>query len=379
MEDATLRERLERLAAGQRRVQPDGDLTTDVGLLLRACARPWATASSLAECARALSAASWGYASTLVKAHGMELLLYSRLATSGLLSTVPLGVRERLAGAYQLSVANALLIRSCLRTILVASEAMGCSPIPLKGTLLAHRYYEAPTLRPMRDVDLLAARADMPRLGAMLRRLGYSPVPGQARATDFAALVNAEVKYKAARKPMIELHWGLSKRSVYRRCLPVAKVMSRARLMSFDNMTARMLDPADELAFLCVHSAADHATTRLIWLADLARIVARLPETWNWLEFARATVHRGLATPVALALGEAILCLDVTIPTATFETLLYAAESATEAARWRTAWTTELGLRGMIAQVGGQDNGADGARFLLGAVPRAIRKRVRRS
>lgn len=379
MEDATLRERLERLAAGQRRVQPDGDLATDVGRLLRACACPRAPAASFAECARALSAASWGYASTLAEAHGMELLFYSRLATSGLLSIVPDEVRERLARTYQLSVTNVLLIGSCLRTILAAAEAAGCGPIPLKGTLLAHRYYETPTLRPMRDVDLLAARGDMPRLGATLQRLGYAPVPGQARATDFAALVNAEVKYEAPRKPMIELHWGLSKRSAYRRCLPVAEVTSRARTMSFDNTTARTLDPADELAFLCVHCAADHAETRLIWLADLARIIARLPEAWNWLEFARSTARRGLATPVALALGEAILCLDVTIPPAAFETLLHAAESATEVARWRAAWTTELGLRGMIAQVRGQDHGADGARFLLGAVPRAIRTRMHRS
>lgn len=112
----------------------------------------------------------------MAQAHGIAPLLHAQSAGWPDAASLAPQLRAYLAGQHQRSAARVELLLAELAEILAAFEAAGLPVAPLKGSLLATRYYAAPGLRPMNDLDLLVRREHEPRAVELLGQLRYRQV-----------------------------------------------------------------------------------------------------------------------------------------------------------------------------------------------------------
>lgn len=145
-----------------------------VTAFLRTCAgvdSDPATVSRVVEAAARV--ADWSSLPARADAHGLAPLVrhFVRLGAIALPPQVVaqlgvMAIRQRDLGACQVEA---------LGEILQAFRTAGINLIVLKGAVLAHDVYPHPDLRPMRDLDVLVARADSARAIAVLEGLRFRP------------------------------------------------------------------------------------------------------------------------------------------------------------------------------------------------------------
>ncbi len=75
-------------------------------------------------------------------------------------------------------------------------------------------------------------------------------------------------------KPPVEAHTALARAPSYRRCLPVHDVLRRSQPVMVAGVTMLRPHPYDEMLHLCLHLTAQHNFDRLIWLVDIAQLLA---------------------------------------------------------------------------------------------------------
>jgi hypothetical protein len=293
--------------------------------------------AALCEAARRFAEADWLALCELALRQRMAPLAFKHVAEAGLLATMPAQVTTDLKRGYCVSlVGNRVLWRE-LRDILQAFSERECDAVPLKGISLAQRAYSAVALRPADDTDLLVKPTSLEACIAALVSLGYSPRPGSERLAARHAIRFQELIFTKEGRPPVELHTTLVRSPSYRRSLPLTDVWERTLRFTVDGLSLRRLHPYDELIYLCLHLSAQHHFDRLIWLVDIAQIVANLPVTWDWDGFAHEVIGRGVATPVALTLDRARAQLGAQAPPEVMRRLHDATYRARERASWRLA------------------------------------------
>jgi hypothetical protein len=209
---------------------------------------------------------------------------------------------------------NRLLLGELERIARVAS-ARGIDLMPLKGARLAPHFYPTPALRPLSDLDLLVRPADVDRFGSVLRSMGYAEVDHAPSYVDDERLdmdsrdycwfqshlgFDALIEYRVA---PLELAVGrlTDLDPAYTDGLRrhADEVWARATTGSGDPLKRQSAE--DLLLHVTTHMAAKHVHFRLIWLHDVARIVAGAPEL-DWVYLAERSHHLRMAAPVAAAL-----------------------------------------------------------------------------
>jgi hypothetical protein len=123
----------------------------------------------------------WEAARWVVQVHGVAPLLGRTSAGWADWGVLSPRLREYVATQHDRSAARVGLLLGDLAEVLAAFDSAGIESMPLKGALLAARYYPAPGLRPMNDLDLLVRPHDEARALAALEGLGYRPI-GQSGA-----------------------------------------------------------------------------------------------------------------------------------------------------------------------------------------------------
>jgi hypothetical protein len=122
-------------------------------------------------------------------------------------------------------------------------------------------------------------------------------------------------------------------------------------VLELDGQPVRCLSPGDELRYLSVHCAADHAVGRLIWLVDIAELVKALPANFDWSVFTRDTIAAGVAMPVAVALAHCQAWLGLQLPASVLERLVEQASARTERVAWTAARADPYGPAGLRAHL----------------------------
>lgn len=152
---------------------------------------------------------------------------------------------------------------------LAAGHAAGLKLMPIKGALLTERGYGDPGARPMADLDVVCAPAELARAVEIGRALGLALVEPESfrRARD----ATHDVKLTGG-GVIIELHHQLWHE--LRIARDVAPLLARARPVPFGPTTAWAPDDADHLYVVCVHAATHGFTGNALWLSDAALIVA---------------------------------------------------------------------------------------------------------
>ena len=181
------------------------------------------------------------------------------------------------------------------------------------------RFYPAPALRPLSDLDLLVHPRDIARLGAVLTRRGYADVDHAPSYVDEALLdidsrdyawfssrqgFDALIEYRVA---PLELAVGrlTDLDAEYTTVLRHAREVW-ARATRYGDVYLHEQSPEDLLLHVTTHMAAKHVHFRLIWLHDVARIVQRVPGL-DWSYVASRSSELRMSAPVAAALEAARL------------------------------------------------------------------------
>jgi hypothetical protein len=284
-----------------------------------------------------LGKADWDELATLARDNGIEGLVLHQAAAADLLPAMPEHVSQALLTAYRAAWLHNRRLRGHLARIIQALDARGIEVMPIKGVVLAERCYGELALRPITDLDLLVHRADLPVIGQNLVQLGFQPLHGESDPLAFRGLVYHAVAYSGPDGALVELHWQLANLPAYLPRMEADDLWRRARRIEFAGQLVWALAPGDELRYLCFHCTAQHQSTRLIWLVDIAELVRALPAEWNWQAFVDETITSGLATPVAVALERARSLLGLPLPGGVLEALWQASRSRRETAAWSSA------------------------------------------
>lgn len=175
-----------------------------------------AQAETMYEQLRIWDAATWQMAQQVIVMQGIGPYLHAYLPSSLLWPTIPAAMRAWLAWQHAMNADRMTNFQSDLQPILQRANRVGIRVMPLKGALLAWRYYADPALRPMADLDLLIEPAALSAMTALLTELGYYHSADQARVTDhhrFTHLVANKVVARDCEHPdnprRLELHTGL--------------------------------------------------------------------------------------------------------------------------------------------------------------------------
>jgi hypothetical protein len=176
--------------------------------------------------------------------------------------------------------------------IVDACGRLASPPVLLKGVSLCEREYPAAHLRPMRDVDLLVARAHVREVVATLRRLGYAQegMPERYREHHHAApFVHPRTGV------WVEVHHALFRPDTALGADPLFgpdAVESRLVASTLRGRPVRRMGPEMQVAYLAAHWSASAKLVAgaggLLPLLDLVYLLkahaVRWPLLLSWLE-----------------------------------------------------------------------------------------------
>jgi len=228
---------------------------------------------------------------------------------------------------------NRLLLEE-LRVVLRVAADAGIDVMPLKGARLAPAFYPTPALRPLSDLDLLVRATDVRRMGILLQKRGYAEVDHapsyvedewlDIESRDYCWFAmrqgfDALIEFRAA---PLELAVGrlTDLDDAYTAALRRHATSVWERSSPSPDGAGRVMSAEDLLLHVTTHLAAKHLDFRLIWLHDIARIVAGSPRL-DWAYVAARVKDLRVVAPVTAALEAARRYAGVSITDAQLDSV----------------------------------------------------------
>lgn len=284
--------------------------------------------------------------------HGLEALLAARARASW-----PEALRQVLHARRQTRAAVELAQRAELVRVLDAFADAGIAVLLLKGAAFAYALYRSPIERPRSDQDLWVAPAAEDEAARLLQRLGY-----RWQAAMRGRWVSHQQTYVRQEggglRQAVDLHrcWNNAQR--FARLGDFAAQFERSQALPTLHPWARTLAWPDALVHAVIHRTAHlHAPyddgavrrrgDRLIWLADLDRLIRRL-SAQDWPALCARLERDGLGRLAHAAFAASASYFDTPIPS-TVRARLAAARHAPadrhlSGRRWAIAWDDWLAL-----------------------------------
>jgi hypothetical protein len=269
----------------------------------------------------------WDYLIRAAHLHGVSPLLHAATESNG---SIPEAARNALRTAWWTTHFRNRMLVGELKEILAAAHVRQISLMPLKGALLAPRYYSTPALRPMSDLDLLVRPHDLHAATDLLSARGYTalapaaePVTGQRPHPYHQEYVF--VRHHPGEPMMVELRAepldpvGMGfltlDRTLERQLRRnVADIWERSYPDCLDGVPFVRIAPGDLLLHIASHLTTRHTNFRLLWLHDLCAVLAQHEQSIDWpclMENARAI---RVQVPVLAALEAARTLLGAPVP-----------------------------------------------------------------
>jgi len=262
----------------------------------------------------AVKVRDWDSLLKLAQEHRVMSILFLRLRDIG--SAVPLIVQERLRAEYDSNMFHNLANAVELIAILKALEHKMIPAMPFKGVVLAASTYHDLTTRPAGDLDLLIYPEHLSRAKTVLLERGYElKTPLGADGTTVEPYCY-EYRFERPMDGMVvELRWRLElTQPKFKHNLGMDWVWPRRRTTMLAGAEVPDIIPEITLLVLCMHGSK-HAWSRLIWICDVAQLLASSPDL-DWREVNLEAKKSGLCRTLALGLLLAHRVAGATIPQA---------------------------------------------------------------
>jgi hypothetical protein len=193
---------------------------------------------------------------------------------------------------------NAALTRA-LKEVVVALAAKGIAAIPFKGPVVARLAYGDPALRRYRDLDILVREKDAVAACDTLAAIGFRATtaltPAQMRA--FRRYSGQDIVFRG--DVAVEPHWALAPRTLALD-IDYDGLWTRAREIDLDGQPMFCFGAEDLVTVLCLHGSKEQ-WTRLLWIADLAHMIAASPAL-DWPALLARARAQGFLRMVLIAL-----------------------------------------------------------------------------
>lgn len=241
----------------------------------------------------------WAALLALADRHRVLPLLadFGRVLGEGML---PAAIGQSLSQASSAAAIAELRLLAELRRLLSTMAAAGVRPTVLKGLALSQRAFGRLGLRTNRDIDLIVRHDQFAIAVSAVVAAGYrcvEPVDAGTQAIEQwitrykdVALMHEQDGY------IVELHVRLFDNH---ELLPPP--YPTEPIVLFDQVTTVALCEQFDLLYLCQHGA-QHAWSRLKWLADVNALFARMPE-----HELQAFWRQARRSPHRFAVGQALL------------------------------------------------------------------------
>ena len=224
--------------------------------------------------------------------------------------------------------------------VLGALHARGIEPILLKGTPLAYSVYDAPSLRPREDTDLLIRAEDADGVRQVMTDLGHT-APAYCDDVHYQFPFEHEDEFGVAHA--FDFHWRLSTQAAFANLLTFEELSAEAVPVPSLGTHARAAGDVHALLLACVHPAMHHQNVeRLIWVYDVHLLVRRLiPADLD--RFAGLALRKGVAAICAQELSRARERFGTAVPASVLERLSATEDEATASyLRPGRTWKDEL-------------------------------------
>jgi hypothetical protein len=256
-------------------VSAAGDGFSPAFVLAAACCRwPPTESRNAAVRAAACGIADWNDFLWLVNRQRVAGLVHDALSSAE--TAITPAIAQKLTARATRIVRQNLSYAAETARLQSALEAANIPVLALKGVALAQLAYGSIKTKDTRDIDLLVTPDQVEAALLILEGEGYAlsyPAEHLSKAQRHAVFRYArEVQLVHRRNKLrVELQWRAANNPLL---LKGVDATSPAQLVPLAGGTrVRTLAPDDLFAYLCVHGA-QHAWSRLKWLADLAALVA---------------------------------------------------------------------------------------------------------
>lgn len=180
------------------------------------------------------------------------------------------------------SVRNVTLLGELERAIRLL-DAGGIDVIVLKGAALIETVYHSVAVRPLHDLDVLVERRHLPAAFAILAGDGYEPEGMETHHGATLEYENERLLRKAGPiDVLLEVHWSLFDSPFYQTHLNLAWFRSSAVRGRVGDASALMLGPEAQLLHLAGHLMLHHQGVELLWVNDIAELLAAHEGELDW-------------------------------------------------------------------------------------------------
>jgi hypothetical protein len=278
-------------------------------LFLCACASPGGSKQRITELLKI--GLRWEYLLELAAEHSVIGVMAARLREADY-AEVPTAARKALQNRIRAQHLFTLSMTADLFHILGAFSQAGIEALLVKGPVISLLAYGDAAVRNYVDLDLLIRHKDIMAATEHMEKLGFeSDVPLSALQAD---KIPGEYLFKwPGTRRIIELHTERTFR-YYPLPMRVEDLFAKQRRVALDGREVPALRLEDEFVLNCIHGAK-HFWERLMWVADIAAVVARHPEM-DWLKAQQAARDVGAERMLHLGLQLAKDLLQVPVPAA---------------------------------------------------------------
>ncbi len=225
---------------------------------------------------------------------------------------VPAAAREKLQKLMRSQHLFTLSLTADLFRILDDFSVVGIETLLFKGPVMSQLAYDDPAIRSYVDLDLLVREAKILRATQRMVAVGYEAQVGEEAIRN--GRVPGEYIFKRPGTPQIvELHTEQSFR-YYPRPMPIEDLFARKRIAVLEGRSVPALSLEDELVLNVIHGSK-HFWERLLWLADLAAVLAQHPEI-DWPRVRRSAEEVGATRMLHVGLRLAERVLGAVVPEA---------------------------------------------------------------
>lgn len=214
-----------------------------------------------------------------IRKNSIGAQVFHLMKSSGKEMQVSSSFRELVDRTYETSFLQNLLIKRETEQLLMEFDNQGVPVIPLKGTMLAERYYGHYAARGTSDIDLLIHPEHMEAAVKCVHHRGFTEA-SQENPVHY----HHEWFKQAGGLPeplVVELHWSLVQADTSQMNMGVAWATSE-QSASYKNV--RILSPSYTFYALCLHGAS-HQMDSLKYVIDVLHFLERHYEQidFRWL------------------------------------------------------------------------------------------------
>ncbi|WP_179862212.1 nucleotidyltransferase domain-containing protein [Longibacter salinarum] len=258
------------------------------------------------------SSLDWMWLARFARRHGVAALLVHHLHRLELGGHIPDQVRDMLWSYGKAVLTHNVQAMGELIRVIEAFDAEGIDAMPIKGPVLANRYYGNLAFRRFVDLDIVVREERVHDALDVLDRMGYEL--GYERTPDeLESAIRGQLGIEMVereRRMVVEVHWALLNRT-YNIPLDPPSVWGRVRHLALGDKTVAALSTEDLLLYLCAHGTKHH-WAGLKWACDVAEVLRSADIDWDALN--RLAQEHHCTRILHLGLALAYRWLDAPVP-----------------------------------------------------------------